>query len=148
MLLCVGMFTYFLFENTSSWRWAGILFIGCQSMLAYFVSGAAKLSSEEWRSGRGISSALTTRIYGTLSFGKELRKHPNVCKILSWGLMIWEISFPFMILSSSSYVWVWLAFGVIFHSSAALLMGLNSFLLAFLGSYPAVLMTASLLQFR
>ncbi|MBA4533831.1 hypothetical protein H1196_14565 [Brevibacillus halotolerans] len=47
MLLCVGMLAYFLFENTSSWRWAGILFIGGQLMLAYFVSGAAKLISEE-----------------------------------------------------------------------------------------------------
>lgn len=147
MLLCVGMLTYFLFENNSSWRWAGILFIGGQAILAYFVSGAAKLISEEWRSGRALSSVLTTRIYGTLPVGKVMQKHPIVCMVLAWGLMIWEISSLFLILSSSPYVWIWLAIGVSFHLSAALLMGLNTFLLAFLGSYPAVLMTVGILQF-
>jgi hypothetical protein len=146
LLLTVGAMAYFLFDGGSPWRWAGIIFIGLQAVLSYSISGLAKMSSPVWRSGQGLYGVMITTIYGTPSVGRVLRKHPLMCRAFAWALMIWQVTTPVLVFSGSLSLSIWLLLGMSFHISAALFMGLNSFLLAFVGSYPSVFLTSVLIR--
>lgn len=146
LIVLVGAFTYFLFDQNSPWRWAGILFIGGQAALSYFVSGSAKLTSKEWRSGRALPNVLTTAIYGTPSIGRALRKYPALCAFFTWALMLWQVSTPVVLFLPVPFLWGWMTIGFTFHATAAILMGLNSFFIAFTGTYPALLLSTGFLR--
>jgi hypothetical protein len=146
IILSTGVFAYLVFDPESPWRWTGIIFISGQAALAYFVSGAAKLISKEWRTGRALPNVLTTTIYGSPKVGKTIRQWPVACMVLTWWVMVWEVSFPLLLISPPQYRWMWLAAGFSFHTGSAVLMGLNTFLIAFVGTYPAMLLTAELLR--
>ncbi|MGZ8941194.1 MAG: hypothetical protein ACXW00_00300 [Methylobacter sp.] len=146
LILTVGTLAYAVFPVTSPWRMAGLLFIGTQSILSYVVSGSSKMTSSIWRSGRGLPGVLSTAIYGKPAVGAMLQSCPRLCFAMAWGLMIWQISTPIMAIAGSPWIWLWITGGIAFHTSAAVLMGLNSFLITFLGAYPCVLITAQLIR--
>ena len=52
---------------------AGVLAIGGQATLAYFVAGAAKLASPVWREGGALMGVMKTQSYGHV-FAVDLRK--------------------------------------------------------------------------
>ncbi|WP_442587522.1 hypothetical protein ACSBL2_15865 [Pedobacter sp. AW31-3R] len=134
-ILLFGLFVYYAVDPELSLRWAGPLFIVAQLSLSYFISGYYKLMSGTWRSGQSIKKVVATEIYGqpSLSF---LVRHQLVGYACCWLIILWELSFPLLFLISAPYALIWLILGVIFHLSMAVIMGLNTFMMAFLISYP------------
>lgn len=116
-----------------------IWFITAQLCLSYLTAGIAKLISPLWRSGKAIPAILSTYAHGHAGAASFLHKHPVIALLLSWGVMLSECSFPFLIMGPDWLLLSALAAGFFFHASCAFLMGLNSFLLSFPAMYPCVL---------
>ncbi len=123
-------------------RVAALLFLGAQAGLAYLVAGAAKLSSATWRSGRAIPGILGTEIYGHAWAGSLTQRFRSLALISAWTVMGFECAFIVALGGWLPLTLTFLALGVGFHLVNAVVMRLNTFLWAFLATYPAVLFTS------
>jgi hypothetical protein len=117
----------------------GLWFIALQSVLSYCTSGVAKLISEKWRSGEALWRVLSTKAYGIDWIGKFLQSRPLLNYLLSWSTMLIETGFFLVLLLPFPYATMFLVWGVAFHLSNGIIMGLNTFLWAFLSTYPAII---------
>ena len=118
---------------------ACVVFLASQGCVAYFGAGVLKLLSVEWRSGTALPDVFSTRIFGFPILGKSLQAHPFLSQCLCWGVIIWEVTFPIVLFSSPYVGYMYLFCGVGFHVLAAILMGLNKFVWAFLSLYPPLM---------
>jgi hypothetical protein len=123
-------------------------FIAAQAVLAYFCSGVIKCTSAEWRSGRALATIMSMRLFGPLQIGRWLRAHRAWSRTLSWALIAWECLFPLVLLAPPRAVALLIGIGILFHVAAALIMGLNTFLWSFTGTYPCIVFVNSLLHSR
>lgn len=114
-------------------------FIAGQLVLAYFVAGIAKLSARGWRDGSALPGVFTTRIYGHAAAAKFLRRHPHLALAGAWGVIAFECLYPVVFVAPTPVLWLLVATSLAFHLIAAVLMGLNTFLWAFVAAYPALL---------
>ena len=119
-----------------------LIFIGCQSCLSYFVSGVAKVAGKKWRKGTAVAEILSSQSYGNNLIGSFLQKHIYLSKLISWTTVIFECLFTIVLILPNHYLYFFLGFGLIFHISIALLMGLNVFVWAFVCTYPAIIYTS------
>lgn len=115
-----------------------VLFIAAQAVLAYLLSGLSKLSSPTWREGRALTGILGTNMYGHKWFHERLVQYPRLDTLGCWSVMLFECSFPLVLLIDLQYGILLLLGGLVFHLSTAVLMGLNGFVLAFASTYPAI----------
>ncbi|MEU1276443.1 hypothetical protein [Streptomyces sp. NPDC005799] len=113
-------------------------FIAFHTSLSYAVSGAVKLVSPVWRDGSAISGIFRTRAYGDPSMHNLLREHPNLAPMLAWAVIVGELSFPLVLVARAPIAKGILAMSLAFHLVNGRLMGLNRFVWAFAGTYPAV----------
>jgi len=127
----------------SAAREIGDAFIAAQLVLAYFASGVSKLASPVWRRGEAMRGVLSTEGYGVPALARILLAHPRLDELMCWSVIAWEVTFPIVLIVPRHVMIGVLAAGVVFHASCALLMGLNRFLWAFCGCYPAVWVTAA-----
>lgn len=116
----------------------GLWFIGLQSCLSYSVAGIAKLLSTEWRSASAVRDVFSTKTYGSAWATDFLRKYPLLNSFLCWNVMIMETLFPLCLILPWNIAVLFLIWGAIFHLLTTIIMGLNSFLWAFLATYPAI----------
>ena len=126
---------------------ASLAFISAQTCLAYGVAGVAKLVSPIWRSGSALALILDTSTYGSAGAAAALRQHDGVGRILTRSVVAAEVAFGLglVFLLPAPLAWTLLAWGVAFHVATAVLMGLNTFLWAFVSTYPAIIYIHSLL---
>lgn len=117
----------------------GLWFIALQSVLSYCTSGIAKLISKKWRSGKALWQVLSSNAYGIDWIGKFLQSRPLLNHLLSWSTMVIETGFFLVLLLPFPYAAMFLVWGVAFHLSNGIIMGLNTFLWAFLATYPAII---------
>lgn len=134
-ILLFGLFAYYAVDPTLPLRWAGPVFIVAQLTLSYFISGYYKLISKTWQSGQAIKKVVATEIYGRPSLFFMV-KNDWVAYSSCWLIILWELTFPIIFLMPQPYFLIWLVLGVVFHLSMAIIMGLNTFMMAFLISYP------------
>lgn len=71
------------------------------------------------------------------SLGGSASRMDRLAKILSWAVMLWEVSFPLSLIHPAVCA-VYLGLGVIFHLSNFYLFGLNRFVWAWIATYPAI----------
>jgi hypothetical protein len=121
-----------------------LAFIAAQSCLSYFTAGLAKLVSPIWRTGTAIIGIFSTSTYGSRAVSPLLRRHPRFAKALCWSVIIMETAFPLVLVLPYPFEWIILGWGIAFHVVTAVIMGLNTFVWAFLATYPAILATRSL----
>lgn len=121
---------------------AGLWFIAGQAVLSYCAAGIAKLVSAEWRSGEAVYRIFNTGSYGLPAVGRFLARRPAVQKFLSWNVIACEVFFPLCLFGPPEVTWFFLGWGTLFHLLNAQIMGLNTFLWAFLATYPAILFAA------
>lgn len=119
---------------------AGILLIAGQLTIAYFLGGAAKLISTEWRSGRAVIG-----IMGTQSFGHDFAARVASASIgfsvlFCWLLILVELVFPIAVLCPQPILAGFLAVFALFHVATALFMGLNTYVWSFGAAYPSIWM--------
>ena len=118
-------------------RWA-VWFIAAQLSLAYFAGGVFKLISSSWRSGEALWAIVNMNAWKHAAAGRWLRQRPQWSAFLSWGTMLWEVTFPLALVAHPWAMAVWLIIGAAFHIGCAIFMGLNSYLWSFVAAYPAV----------
>ncbi|MBX5235290.1 hypothetical protein HJC02_23940 [Rhizobium sp. NLR4a] len=118
--------------------YAGIVFISGQALLAYFVAGASKLTSIVWRSGSAVSGVMQTVTFGNAWAARLMLASPIVSFGVGWLVMGTEVLFPIAFIAPPLILAVILIGFAIFHLSNAIFMGLNSFVLSFVATYPAV----------
>lgn len=114
-------------------------FIAAQALLAYLVSGAAKASSDVWRSGDALPGVMATNIYGHARFYALLQGRSRLAWLACWSVIALECALPIAAAVGTSYLHVLLAGGLAFHAFTAVLMGLNGFFFAFVATYPCIL---------
>ncbi|MFE4457180.1 HTTM domain-containing protein [Nocardia tengchongensis] len=114
-------------------------FITAQVCLAYFTAGVAKLVSPVWRSGAALPEILATRAYGHRPVAKILARHRTTAAAMCWSVILLECSFPLVLLGIGPLTYLLVISGALLHVSTAILMRLNTFLWAFLATYPAVI---------
>ena len=117
----------------------GLFFIAAQVVLAYVSAGVAKVVSPVWRSGSAVGLVVDSASYGSKQAGALLKRWPTFGRLVTWTVIVFEVSFLAAVLLPWPWIVLPLAVGVTFHGSIALIMGLNNFFPAFLSTYPALL---------
>ena len=138
----IVLFTFFLCWTpfaTPNLLVYGIWFIALQSCLSYLSAGVAKLVSAEWRGGTAVYDIFSTKTYGTRWASTFLKNRRWLKLFLCWSVILAEILFPLALFLPWPFTLVFLGWGFLFHLLNAIIMGLNSFLWAFLATYPAIL---------
>jgi hypothetical protein len=112
--------------------------IAFQSCLSYSASGAIKLTSPTWRSGRAISGVFRTATFGDEGFYRLTKLHPMIPKVLAWSVILGETLFPLALIAPKPAARGMLGTMGMFHIANSRFMGLNRFPFAFAATYPAV----------
>jgi hypothetical protein len=116
-----------------------VQFLAFQACLAYGTAGWCKIRVLGWRDGTYLSAILTTRIYGTPALGRYLGAHPPFARAATLGVVAWECAFPLVLVLPAPIAYGMLGLGALFHVTNAFLTGLNTFVWAFVGTYPALI---------
>ncbi|SNS20880.1 hypothetical protein SAMN06893096_102511 [Geodermatophilus pulveris] len=124
---------------------AALWYIAVQACFSYFVSGAAKAVSPQWRSEGVIFRIFNTQTYGYEPVARFLRNRARLTWSLGWSAFLVEMAFPLALVVGFPLVVLFVLWGVAFHVMNAVVMGLNSFLWAFAATYPAVVHVAAVL---
>lgn len=119
-------------------REACLWFIALQSVFSYGIAGAAKAISPVWRDGTGVRDIFRTHAFGQKHVFEVLRDRPRLARLLGATTIAGEILFPLVLVAPRRAAQALLAVGGGFHVGNAFVMGLNRFVWAFIGTYPAV----------
>jgi hypothetical protein len=128
-----------LFSDTPVVAGYCLYFLTLQLCLAYSASGFHKLRSSSWRSGHAMPALLSARLFGFPALGVWLVRHRWCAWSLAWATIVWEVSFPVVLVAPREIGLGYLACGVLFHLGTAFAMGLNKFIWAFIALYPAAI---------
>lgn len=115
-----------------------VWFIGGQSLLSYATAGIAKAISPTWTKGEALPFIMGSQAYGQPWASAVLEAHPELAKLLTRSVVIFECCFPLIIVAPKGLAIAMLVAGALFHLGCAVIMGLNAFLLVFPGSYVCV----------
>jgi hypothetical protein len=122
-------------------------FVAAQSLLSYFVSGAAKLFSRQWRAGTAVRGILGTETYGNALLSRFLKpERVYLNKLACWAIIGCELTFPTAIFVPKEWSYGILALGGLFHLFNAIVLGLNRFLFAYLATYPSIILIAHVIR--
>jgi hypothetical protein len=112
-------------------------YIAIQACTSYFIAGFIKLKRTNWRNGRALSGFLESTIYPPAPFLQWVAHNSSVARIASWGVMVFEFSFPAALLNSHLCLF-FIGLALIFHLANFYIFGLNRFLFAWAAAYPAL----------
>jgi hypothetical protein len=124
----------------------GLWYLAAQCCLAYEAAGVAKLVSPLWRGGEAIPAILSTQSYGSPRIAGILKSRRPLSLMLTWTVVIAECAFPLVLVVPWPWNLIFLAWSIAFHLTTAIIMRLNSFLWAFVATYPAILYSAAHLR--
>jgi hypothetical protein len=142
LITFVAVAIYKLFPGDVHVAQASLWFIAIQGCLSYFVAGIAKVISPVWRSGEAVRRILGTRTYGSRRSASLVSGRDGVCVALSWLVMLFECTFPLALAFGITGFAIFAVLGIFFHITNAVIMGLNTFVWAFVATYPAILFCA------
>ena len=86
-----------------------------------------------------------TEIYGDALASRVLAAHASTATALGWSVIALETAFPLALLGTPLTAML-LAGGLAFHVGGAVFMRLNTFLWAFVATYPAILFSAGVIR--
>jgi hypothetical protein len=113
-------------------------FVALQACLSYFVAGVAKLTARGWRDGSFLVAIAQTSMYGHQRISQFLAARQPTATTISWLIILWESMFPVVLVVPEPIAAVLLCVGIVFHFVNAVVMGLNTFFVAFVATYPAI----------
>ena len=118
----------------------GLGWIAAHSVLSYFIAGVAKLRSNNWRTGFALQTLLRSDgPYMLFAPSRNLADSKSLCAGLSWLIILFEITFPLVLILPWEGKLVLLSIALLFHITNAAVLGLNRFVWAWAATYPAVL---------
>ncbi|MDO9182744.1 MAG: hypothetical protein Q7U04_10060 [Bacteriovorax sp.] len=127
-----GLFPTLLITKGVLW------YIALQSATSYFMAGLVKLKLNSWRTGSALGDFIQSPNYNPPIWIKWFAQHQTFNFSASWLIMIFEISFPLILIQQHLVVSVWLLVAFAFHFLNVFVFGLNRFLIVWLASYPAI----------
>jgi len=119
-------------------RQACLWFIAAQSCLSYGIAGVAKAISPVWRDGSAVRDIFRTKMFGHKLAFSVLRERPKMARALGQLTIVGETLFPLVLVAPKPIARALIGVGASFHLGNAVFMGLNRFVWAFLGTYPAI----------
>lgn len=122
-----------------------LVFLASQLSLAYAVSCWMKLSQPKWRSGHFLTNIFATSTFGKLQIHRSCVRWPRIAMCASGAVVIIECLGSIAPWVPAEAAVVFLGGVMLFHLAAAYIMGLNTFVFAFIAVYPAALHTSLLL---
>ena len=126
------------FAPSLYWQEIAFGYLALQLVLSYFISGWVKVINPDWRSGRALCDVFLFSAYPVSESLRAWSNKPRLLFTLSWGVILFELFFPFSLLSISS-LYVALAIAASFHLANACLFGLNRFFWIWLAAFPSIL---------
>jgi hypothetical protein len=136
VLLAAGLGLMFV-DGTSSK--IASAFLAAEVSIAYFAAGAYKIRSKYWQDWRALLFIIQTKTYGHSRTAVILRRHPVLTLTLTHGVILWQCLVGVSLVAPRDILIALLLFGICFHLACAFLMGLNTFLWAFVASYPSLI---------
>ena len=113
-------------------------YLALQLILSYFISGWVKVKNPQWRSGHALRDVFQFSAYPVSEQLRQWSKLPWLLFTMSWSVILFELFFPFALLSSTS-LYIALVIAAIFHFTNACLFGLNRFFWIWIAAYPSLL---------
>lgn len=135
ILTCLCLVTI---SPTQYWREVAFGYLALQLVLSYFISGWVKLVNPEWRTGQALRDVFQFSIYPVSKSLRQFSNSPRLLFLMSWGVLVFELLFPFSLLSQTSLI-IALSIAALFHFTNACLFGLNRFFWIWLAAYPSLL---------
>ena len=136
LMLCCLCLVYF--APTQYWKEVAFGYLSLQLVLSYFISGWVKVVNPDWRSGRALCDVFQFSAYPVSESLRDWSSSPRMLFYMSWGVMLFELLFPFALLTQSSLI-VALVITASFHFSNACLFGLNRFFWIWVSAYPSII---------
>ena len=110
----------------SAWAGACTRLMQIQMAVLFFYSGISKLRGDDWWSGDAVWTVFTTDEYYNRIILGVLASHYWLVNLATYGTILIEIAFPFLIWQRSTRPYL-LAAAIFLHLQFALLMGLFYF---------------------
>jgi len=123
---------------TQYWKEMAVGYLALQLVLSYFISGWVKVVNPDWRSGRALRDVFQFSAYPVSESLRNLSNSPRLLFFLSWWVILFELLFPFSLLSTHSLI-IALVITASFHFANACLFGLNRFFWIWIAAYPSIL---------
>lgn len=136
-LILFACVVHLLFPNSAMLAQVVLWYIGIQTMLSYTVAGFVKVVNSDWRNGDFLKKLLSETNYSIPQGIHYVSTKTTVLKLASWLVILFECSFPIMLLSRYLFFF-YLAFAICFHLLNYFVLGLNRFVFAWLAAYPAL----------
>jgi hypothetical protein len=124
-------------SNIVVWR-GELVFLTGQLMLSYATSGYLRIAEPSWRDGTALLLVLRQRTYGNRWCWELLRSRPPLLRCVSMSVLLFECLIPISVFLPLKGLVIFVLFGALFHILNAFIIGLNTFLWAYLGLYPAL----------
>jgi hypothetical protein len=125
-----------------------LIFIAAQGALAYGTSGFLKIQQTGWRNGDFVTEILATSSFGSRQLMRLFQAHLSLRKwcgrFVAYGDCVLALAALLPPLACSLV----LIFGLSLHIGIARILGLNTFLWAFVASYPAIIFVSASLYAR
>lgn len=122
---------------TQYWKEIAFGYLALQLVLSYFISGYVKVVNPDWRSGRALCDVFLFSAYPVSESLRRWSESPRLLFLMSWGVMLVELLFPFSLFTKISLV-IALIIMACFHFANACLFGLNRFFWIWLAAYPSI----------
>jgi len=136
LILCAITLVHFMPEQ--AWREIAFGYLAMQLVLSYFISGGVKIVNADWRSGRALADVFLFSAYPASESMRGWAEKPRLLFVMSWAVMVFELVFPFAMLSQETLIAALVIAGV-FHLGNACIFGLNRFFWVWLAAYPSIL---------
>lgn len=118
----------------------GLGWIAAQSVLSYFLAGVGKLRNPTWHDGTALQRLFNSSGPYVLWAGiRACARHKSICALLGWGVVLFELIFPLVLMTPPAGRMAFLGVALAFHLANALVLGLNRFVWAWAATYPALL---------
>lgn len=126
------------FLPTQRWQEVAFAYLALQLILSYFISGWVKIKNPEWRSGQALRDVFQFSAYPVSESLRLWSNSPQLLLFMSWGVILFELLFPFSLLTTAS-LGMALIITAIFHFSNACVFGLNRFFWIWIAAYPSII---------
>lgn len=135
ILCCLSLVS---FIPSLQWQEYVFGYLALQLILSYFSAGWVKIVNPEWRSGLALQDVFRFSAYPVSESLRGLANRPRLLWVAAWGVIAFELIFPFTILTQPTLI-LSLLIAAFFHLANAFLFGLNRFFWIWLAAYPSIL---------
>lgn len=137
-LIILSALTIEAFFQTPKFSTGVLWYIAIQSATSYFIAGLVKIKQKDWLTGAAFKKFILSPNYNPPQLIRQVSQNNFIAISASWLVILFELSFPFILLQNQRTAGLWLLIGFSFHLMNFIIFGLNRFLIIWLATYPAI----------